>query len=130
LEDLPLSKWRSKAIEWLPEDKQIIERAESPGMLWLALFSKFEKAVKAENTEITRRILQYARWCAQSRDTTTLNAVGCAFWEELPRHKHVRKELPNLITIEEFRKMKGAIACYNDPKIIEEIEQSFTHPYK
>jgi hypothetical protein len=125
-----LSKWRSKAIEWLPEYKQIIERAESPGMLWLELFSKFEKAVKAEEKDTIRLILMYARWCMQSPDLKTSNAAGIRFWEELPRHKHVRKELPNLITLEEFLKMKGTIACYNAPEIIEEIEQSFTHPYK
>lgn len=108
-----MSAWKRIALEKLPEYRGLIDDADSPMTLWVELHSKFENAYQAEITDhnLIRRFFEYARWCKQSpgegrflSDAGT--AAVCAFYEHLPQHAGVRRDLPRWLTREEFADLR------------------------
>jgi hypothetical protein len=59
-----MAKWRSAAIERLPELRDMISLADSVMALWIDLRLKFEDAYRdPRNDDLIGRIYSYADWC-------------------------------------------------------------------
>ena len=104
-----MSAWKRIALETLPEYRQLIDEAENPMALWIELHSKLQDVYQAEIRDdgLIRRFFEYARWCLKSPgDGQYLSDAGTAaahaFYEHLPTHEAIRRDLPRWITREEF----------------------------
>ncbi len=122
-----MSAWKRIALEKLPEYRGLIETADTPMALWIELNSEFER-VSDEN--LIRRFFEYARWCMQSpgqgnylSDAGT--AAVCAFYEHLPRHSGIRRELPRWLTREEFASLREAFRYHLSEQEFSEFEAEF-----
>ena len=59
-----MARWRSEAIERLPELRDTIAKAESIMSLWIELHLTFQNAYREpKNDELIARIYSYADWC-------------------------------------------------------------------
>ena len=104
-----MSAWRRVALEKLPEYRRIIDEARSPMALWLELCLQFEDLYRTEtlNDRLIRSFFDYARWCVeQPKEGEFLSDAGtaacCAFFEHLPKHDAIRRDLRRWLTREEF----------------------------
>jgi hypothetical protein len=102
-----MSRWRSAAIERLPELRGIIASAENIMSLWIELKMVFQDAYRdPRNDDLIERIYSYADWCWDAprhkdagRDPST--AVTVAFFEDIPRIPAAREDMPRWFTFEE-----------------------------
>jgi hypothetical protein len=101
-----MSAWRGKAIEHLPEFRDEIERAESPGMLWVEVGLWFHQAFSTHNEDMMARVFLYAQWCVRSKHTETAEAPLYAFYEHLPKIGGAAKVLHRYLTQEEFNHLE------------------------
>jgi hypothetical protein len=105
-----MSAWKRVALEKLPEYRGLIDAADNPMALWIELHLKFERAT---DEDLIRRIFEYARWCMQrSGEGRYLSDAGtaavCAFYEHLPQHADIRRDLSRWLTREEFANLRDA----------------------
>jgi hypothetical protein len=108
-----MSAWRRVAIEMIPGLRLLIEEAESIGMLWVDLSGEFRKAHREPvDAELIGQVYDYAWWCVNSRDPNTRTAGALSFYEDLPLHPEVRKQVARWLSVERFHGM-GEIFRYH-----------------
>jgi hypothetical protein len=131
-----MSAWKRVALETLPEYRRIIEAATSPMSLWVELDSRFLEAFEARGSDdLIRRFYEYARWCRQSPGTGNhLSDAGtaavCAFYEHLPRHPIVRRDLGRWLTRAEFNDLKEVFRSRLSEEDFAEFEVEFLEKSK
>jgi hypothetical protein len=110
-----VSAWRRKAIELLPAQRPIIERADSPMALWVELFAHFVRVAPAVGDDNLRPILMYAFWClspaAGALPSDASTAVWCAFFENLALHKELWGRFRQWFTHSQFEQIRPSF-CY------------------
>ena len=74
-----MSAWRREALVALPEFKQLIAASESPMALWIDLHLEFNRAFEAKDESRVRRVMEYATWCWDERDSDRVNARRLRF---------------------------------------------------
>lgn len=109
-----MSAWKRVALEKLPEYRHLIETADTPGQLWVRLSDAFLAAYEPEVLDdgLIRRFFEYARWCCASPGTENyLSEAGTAavygFYEHLPIHEKIRRDLSRRISQTEFNALEG-----------------------
>ena len=122
-----MSAWRRVAIEKLPEFREIIEAAETPGMLWIDLLVRFEGAYQEPaDQDLAHRVYEYAGWClTKSKDQDIETAAALSFYEHLPLNKKIRKDMANHLTREVFLGLKEVFKYHLAEGEYEEMEQEF-----
>ena len=127
-----MSAWKRIALEKLPEYRGVIDAADNPMALWIELHLKFEDAYRAEipTDDLVRRFFDYARWCRQSpgegghlSDAGT--AAVCAFYEHLPKHAGIRRDLPRWLTRAEFFDLREAFRYHLSEQEFADFEAEF-----
>ena len=87
-----MSAWRRKALEILPEYRQIIETADNVVYLWFKLSFAFKEGIEKNNNDSCSKILEYAFWCTSDEagdvNSQTQQAVYCGFMEDIAREKY------------------------------------------
>jgi hypothetical protein len=58
-----MSAWRKQALEILPENRQLIEKVETPMELWVELQWQFSADYKNLGDDLIGRFYKYAKWC-------------------------------------------------------------------
>ena len=110
-----MSAWKRVALEKLPEYRRVIDTAERPMALWRELHLKFEEVYHADipDDDLIRRFYEYAAWCLESpgegrylSDAGT--AVVHAFYEHLPQHGVIRRDMPRWLSREDFLGLREA----------------------
>jgi hypothetical protein len=124
-----MSTWRRKAIEFLPENKQLIEAAESPTQLWIELHSVFLKAIEGGDEKLQKNILGYANWCASDEAGSSANethqAVYCGFLEDITMNRKHFPLFKKWFSPAQFEKYKGSFMYSLDEKLMKELEDIF-----
>jgi hypothetical protein len=124
-----VSAWRHKAIELLPEYRQLIERAESPMGLWIDLRIEFESTVDRSEAKLLSRFLAYASWCISSasgrlpNDTSTAAIV--AFYEHLPQRRAHWKLISSWLSPREFADLLPVFSYHLSPTQLEELKEEY-----
>jgi hypothetical protein len=103
-----MSKWRKIALEKVPTCKTLIEEADNPMSMWTELLLRLERAYETEPPEekVIQQIFDYASWClrysckSKSYDMTT--EVIVAFYEHLPTHEKIKRDLRHRMSREDF----------------------------
>lgn len=123
-----MSAWRREALAALPEFKQLIAASESPMALWIELHLEFRKAFDASDDSRIRRVMEYAKWCWDGRDSDTVNAVGCAFLEHLPEHEGMRVRIPEWFNAADFERLRPVFAYHAGKEVVVELEELYRNP--
>ena len=89
-----MSLWRRKALEQLPECKQLIDSASNPMALWIDLQFACEKATSEGKEDLVGRFYSYAHSCWKSPSADVRTAVACAFYEHLPTSPVLKRDMP------------------------------------
>jgi hypothetical protein len=89
----------------------LIEKFDSPYMLWIELGHEFKRAYAAPvNEDLIRRFYMYADWCWRQRSHKELdlnNCVAVCFYEHLADHRAVRDDMPRWLSPDKFRDIAG-----------------------
>lgn len=132
-----MSAWKRVALEMLPEYRDTIEAAENPMALWIEFELEFEEVYRAApvDDDLIRRFYDYARWCIQSpgenghlSDAGT--AVVCAFYEHLPQHAAIRRDLHRWLTLDEFNKLRETFRYHLSVQEFADFEREFSAAMK
>ena len=115
-----MARWRSAAIDRLPELREIIAKAETLMSLWIELHFAFDKAYREpRNDDLIARIYSYADWCLRAPHPEgadaghdPLTAVMVAFYEDIPRSKAAREDMPRWFTYNEIAQNRSTFAYH------------------
>jgi hypothetical protein len=124
-----MSVWRRKALETLPSERTLIEAAQNPMALWIELYCIFKRAVKDNDKNKTRKILNYASWCISEKsgkmpnDTST--AAICAFYEDIASHKEFWPQFNEWFFPDEFEKLKDCFSYHLSENEFLELSKLF-----
>jgi len=72
--------------------------------------------------------MEYAKWWWDGRDSDTVNAVGCAFLEQLPQHDGMRMRIPEWFNIADFDRLRPVFAYHSGKEAVDEIEKLYRNP--
>lgn len=121
--------WRSKAIEVLPAQQELIAEARTPMALWIELRLAFEDAAKRNEDETLRRILDYAFWCispaAGELPTDASTAAVCAFFEHLPTDRALWPSLREWLSPSQFESVKPTFHYFLSRAEVKELTDAF-----
>lgn len=95
-----MSAWRRAAIEFLPSQRELVERSEFVGMLWVELwFLSCDAHRPPVNDAIIRGSYQFAEWTLRNtHDDDMATFTCCHFYEDLPEEPLVRKQMPKYLS--------------------------------
>ena len=105
--NMSVEPWRQAAYELLPSFRELVERAEHVGMLWIELSDLRIEAMDEttlSNDEISD-LFRYASWCLLSNDEKCQNAALQDFYERLPLNQ-LRANLHNHLSVDGFLGLK------------------------
>ena len=106
--DMSVEPWRQAAYEFLPSFRDLVERADDVGMLWIEL-SDLKIDVMDQSPlsdDEVSGLFRFASWCLSSKDEQCQNAALISFYEQLPLNPHIRTKLHNHLTVEHFLGLK------------------------
>jgi hypothetical protein len=122
-----MSAWRRYARVYLPDYRQLVDRAESPMALWRDLYSAATNACaqRAVDSDLLRRIVEYARACRASPADDVRVAVRSEFFERLFDDAGVRSTFQSLLTETEFRAMEPLLSSRFSPDQYAALQTDF-----
>jgi len=115
-----MSTWRRKAIEFLPDERTLIQSAERPMELWGELVWVFSNAFSEDDEGKIRKILNYATWCCSEKsgalpnETSTAAIIG--FYESIASHKEYWPKFRNWFFVNEFERYKENFGYHLTPE--------------
>jgi hypothetical protein len=122
-----MSTWKRKAIEFLPELKNVIETHPNPMSLWIELHQQLISHYLLEpRDDFISRFYQYARWCFfEAKNPDLANAVACAFYEHISTDKNLRDDLHRWLSRPDFSALSEAFRHLLQPDEFAEFEKNF-----
>ena len=106
-----MSRWRKEAFDRLPEFRGFLQEEKSASLFLGEMADQLHKAYLQKNEDLIRRIYDYAKWCLAapqgmdaSNDLPTI--VTVAFFEHLPRHEEIRRDIGRWFPKKEIEGMK------------------------
>lgn len=124
-----MSAWRREAIEFLPEYKETIEKAQSPSELWIELGNYFELAFRNSDKETITCILKFMRYAlANAKDnspSSSKQAIYCGFLEELARNKQYWNEFNKWFSRVEYLDYRNSFGYTLSEKEMKELDDLF-----
>ena len=123
-----MSEWRRIASEKLPGLQKLISNANSPIALWNQLSFELTRAYEQKPIDEKRvaAIYDYAYWCLTHPRNDDLNSAVCVcFYEDLPTHPLVRRDLARWLSSEDFDGLQSIFAYHLDKKEQEAFVREF-----
>jgi hypothetical protein len=123
-----MSAWRRIATEKIPKQRELIQRSESVGMLWVDLWLRFVDAHSEPVDEDTiRGVYEFAKWtCTESRSDEMATSTCCHFYEHLPTEPLVRERLSRFMTREEVLQLDEIFKYHLTPDEHREFMREFS----
>jgi hypothetical protein len=103
-----LEDWRVKALEYFPDQRELIEQESGPMGLWIELHYLFVTAYDEPiDLERIAKVYDYAAWCFEQPDTGDADndpssAAAVAFIENIPLDKRVSDDLCRWMSAQTF----------------------------
>jgi hypothetical protein len=93
-----MSLWRKEAFDRLPECRSQLQQEKSPYLFFHELGVVLYQAHLRNDKDLIRRIYGYAQWCLEAprglgAADDLLTIVTVSFFEHLPTHREIRKEV-------------------------------------
>jgi hypothetical protein len=123
-----MSAWRRVAIEKIPKQRDLIQRSDSVGMLWVDLWLRFLDAHREPvDVETIRGVYAFAKWtCIESRSNEMATSTCCHFYEHLPTESLVRERLLRFMTREEVLQLAEIFKYHLTPDEHREFMREFS----
>lgn len=107
-----MSRWRKEAFDRLPEFRGRLQEEKIASLFLGEMADQLHNAYLQKNEDLIRRIYDYAKWCLAapggkdaSDDLPTI--VTVSFFEHLPRHEEVRRDIGRWFPQKEIEKMEA-----------------------
>jgi pyruvate-formate lyase-activating enzyme len=102
-----MSLWRRTALEKFPSLRREIAEAEGPDGVWFEISNTlrdlyYHRQVADIDETFTAAVFEYASWCLNHRDINIRTAVVLSFYEDLPEHHFLSRELARWMSQEDF----------------------------
>lgn len=124
--------WKSTARGMLPGLAAEVEEAETPYVLWLALYQAFRRAYEGPRPDeaVVGPIYGYAAWClgqprAEAMEDDLTTCVCLCFYQNLPLLESARKDLARWLSPSEFARLVEVLRFHSDPEVFEELARPF-----
>src|SRR4051812_10211159 len=121
-----MSLWRKEAFERFAEFRGLLQQEKSAYNFLGELVNKLVEAYASSDDGRIRRIYNYAKWCLAappgrdaSDDLPTI--VTVSFYEHLPHHTIVRKDVGRWLPKEMIEGMKEVFLYHGTPEQYEEM---------
>ena len=128
-----MTTWRKEAFERLPEMRKTLQEEKGMYCFFSELVDHLRKAYEEENTDLEKRIYEYAfHLCGLKRGSTAENdvptAITLGFFEHLPQSKTIRRNVGRWMTKAEIEGMKETFLYHGtEEQYLEMLESASTH---
>jgi hypothetical protein len=126
-----MSTWRRKAIEYLPEHRETINRARTPMAMWIELHLRFEDAVAGGDQHMVKRFLRYADWCMSEEagrlPSETSTAAACAFYEHLPQRREYWSFFRSWFSHKQFTDLIPVFGYHLSPADVADLKKFYAN---
>jgi hypothetical protein len=139
-----MSAWRTKALELFPEMRSEVESAQSAGVLWIELISRFREfynpvseTQRSEPPNLIRNICMFAIWCTRVNAADVQQGAWIEFYEGVPQfafqsrpsvYKRIIRDLVSSLGISEVEKSTGTMLAHltaeQQKKFMADLEQA------
>ncbi len=104
-----MSTWRRKAIEFLPQFRNEIDKSARASYLWVEISEKFCQAVETEDLWFIEGTLKYLVWSfSDEAGLEAQQAVNCGFLEDIASNKKLWNCFSKWFSPAQFRQYKGS----------------------
>ncbi len=117
-----MSTYRRKAIEYLPELRDLIQQADSPTALWIDVADRCHVAYENGEADLIDRIYAFADWCLASSNVDVASATAIGFYEHLTLDPLMRADIPRRFSHAQFHELKSLFAYHLDEKRFADLE--------
>ena len=122
-----MSTWRRRATQLLPEQRQYVQSARSPLVLWQHLYTFAVDACRrgAVGDDLLRRLFAYARE-SRSNPASTVGIFVCSeFYEKLFDDEVARTHFQRHLSETEFLEFEPILARRFTPKEFQGLRETF-----
>ncbi len=114
-----MARWRAEALKLFPELRSEIAAAPEIMALWIELSMRFQRAYEAEPRDeaFIARVYSFADWCERAPSGPDaghdpLTAVVVGFYEDIPRNRAAREDMPRWFKYSTVAQNRAAFAYY------------------
>jgi hypothetical protein len=92
-------------------------------MLWIELQSEFQKLCeqKPQPMDFIRRVWGYAKWCLEHENGDVVTGVALGFCEHLLDSEAMRRTLPEIMNLQDYKDIKGLLLYHNSEEEYAEV---------
>jgi hypothetical protein len=113
-----LENWRTKALEYFPDLRELIDQESSPLSLWIELYHVLVIAYDQQpiNEERIGKVYDYAAWCLKqpatgNKETDPSSGVAVSFIEDIPLNQRISDDLYRWVSAETFDDCEPLFRC-------------------
>lgn len=106
-----MARWRKEAFDRFPDFRGLLQNEKSAYLFLGEMVERLHEAYLQKDEDLVRRIYEYAKWCQDaprgkdaSDDLPTI--VTVSFFEHLPRHAEVRRDVGRWLPKKDIEGMK------------------------
>lgn len=118
-----MSAWRPEALKYLPQQKELIEKADTISFLLSELWWEFKDAYQhaSKDEKIVAGVYDFAAWCWHGSDfrgnnIRLITEVFGQFYERLPQDPEMRYDMSRWLCLEEFEVLQvGPFTYFLNP---------------
>ena len=127
-----MESWRTKAIEFFPELRDLVQKQATPLTLWTELYLvlvRFYDEGPIDDDQI-RKVYAYARWClvqpnTESVETDASSAAAVGFVESIPLNRRICEDLHRWVSAETFDGCENLFRYHLDDKQFQDFSADF-----
>jgi hypothetical protein len=124
-----MSLWRKAAFERLPEFRPVLQKEKSAYLFLGEMVERLYQAYIQKDEDLIRRIYDYARWCQDAPRGKTasddlLTIITVSFFEHLPRHAEVRRDIGRWLSKKDVEGMKAIFLYHGTEEQFQEMLSS------
>jgi hypothetical protein len=121
-----MSLWRKTAFERLPELRKLLQKEKTAHSFFGGLVDQLSKAYLQKNEDLIRGIYDYAKWClaaprGKSASDDLLTIVMVSFFEHLPQHEAIRRDIGRWFPKKEIEGMKDFFLYHGTEEQFQEM---------
>lgn len=127
-----MENWQAKALQLLPELRDLIEQQPDPMSLWIELFFELKRAYEEPiDDDRVGKIYEYAGWCLKqpstgNAETDVYSAAAVGLLETIPLDQRVLHDLYRWMSAETFNGCERLFRYH----LSDDEFQNFAHDFR
>jgi hypothetical protein len=121
-----MARWRKEAFERFPEFRGFLQSEKSAYLFLGEMAEWLYQAYLQKDEDLISRIYGYAKWCQDAPRGTDasddlLTIVTVSFFEHLPRHAEVRRDIGRWLSKKDVEGMKSVFLYHGTEEQFQEM---------